>query len=113
LLAANNITNPSLVGVGQVLTIPLGGLELPSPTPLPTGLGPGAVIKYTVQCGDSLQSIAAQYNSTVDDIVKRNQIDDPNNIGPGIVLNVRINLVTPTPTATSTVAPRASATPTP
>jgi LysM repeat protein len=111
LMAANQITNPSLVSVGQILIIPLGGLELPTPTPLPTGLGPGATIKYTVQCGDSLQSIAAQFNSTVDDIVRRNNIDDPNNIGPGIVLTVRIGLVTPTPSATSTVAPRESATP--
>ena len=113
LLAANAITNPSLVGVGQVLTIPLGGFEPSTPTPLPAGLGPGAIIKYTVQCGDSLQSIAAEFNSTVDDIVRRNQIDNPDNIGPGIVLNVRIGLVTPTPTGTNTVAPRNSPTPTP
>lgn len=113
LLAANDITNPSLVGVGQVLTVPLGGFEPPTATPLPAGIGPGAIIKYLVQCGDSLQSIAAQYNSTVEDIVRRNNIENPDTIGPGIVLNVRIGIVTPTPTATNTVAPRQTSTPTP
>jgi LysM repeat protein len=112
LMAANQITNPSLVSVGQVLTVPLGGLELPTATALPADIGPGSLIRVAVQCGDSLQSIAAQFNSTVDDIVRRNKISDPNNIGPGTILIVRIGLVTPTPAGTSTVTPRESPTPT-
>lgn len=104
LMAFNQITDPTLVSVGTVLTIPVAGVELPTPTPLPTEIvnQRGVRIKYVVQCGDSLQSIAAKFNSTAEDIATRNKITDPNNIQPGQVLDVRINIATPTPAPTAT-----------
>jgi LysM repeat protein len=107
LMAFNQITDPALVSVGSVITIPVGGVELPTPTPLPTGIvnQRGARIQYVVQCGDTLQSIAAKFNSTADDIAKRNKITDPNTIHPGQVLDVRLNIATPTPAPTATKSP--------
>ncbi len=104
LMAFNQITDPTLVSVGTVLTIQVAGVELPTPTPLPTEIvnQRGVRITYVVQCGDSLQSIAAKFNSTAEDIATRNKITDPNNIEPGQVLDVRINIATPTPAPTAT-----------
>ena len=68
----------------------------------------GTRIDYTVQAGDSIRSIADQFNSTVEDIlaINKDKIDDENNIPVGVILVVRVNLVTPTPTfaPTSTLA---------
>jgi LysM repeat protein len=109
LMAFNQVLDPVLVSVGTVITIPVEGVELPTPTPLPTGLPRGSRIRYVVQCGDSLQLIAAKFNSTAEDIAQRNRITDLNTIQPGQVLEVRINIATPTPTIqpTSTGAPAA------
>jgi LysM repeat protein len=64
--------------------------------------------------GDTLAYIASLFNSTVEDIIAQNKITDVNLIYPGMVLKVRVNLVTPTPTrqATSTLV-LMTATPTP
>lgn len=105
LLAVNQIANPNLVSQGQSLIIPTGDEKLPTPTPLPTGLGRGAVIKYAVECGDTLEIIAAKFNSTAADIAKRNRITDATNIQIGQIIEVRVNLVTPTPAPTATAAP--------
>jgi LysM repeat protein len=106
LIAVNNLdpTNP-IIRVGDQLTIPGPDAELPTVTPLPDNLRPGTQIEYTVQAGDSLAIIADKFNSTVDDIIDGNEIDDPNNIFVGQILVVRINLVTPVPTKIETVTP--------
>ena len=60
---------------------------------------------YTVQAGDSIGSIANQFNSTFEDILAINEdkIDDENNIPVGVVFVIRVNLVTPTPTFAPTI----------
>ena len=83
-------------------------------TLLPTGLPHGAKLNYVVQCGDTLDSIAAKFNSTGADIAKTNNITNPTSIQIGQVLIVRINIATPTAQPTNTQAPAgaaASATP--
>lgn len=115
MMALNNLADASALSVGQTLIIPTGDEELPTATPLPTGLPRGARLEYIVQCGDTLDSIAAQFNSTGDDIATENEIDDPLSIQIGDVLIVRANIATPTPTGTATntsVAPAATETPT-
>jgi LysM repeat protein len=52
--------------------------------------------------GDSLLSIALQFNSTVEAIKTENKIENENEIFVGQVLVVPVNLVTPVPTATIT-----------
>jgi LysM repeat protein len=112
----NNITDPSVLAVGQKLLIPGADTKLPTATPLPTGLPRGAKLTYIVQCGDTLDTIAAKFNSTGDDIAKTNNIKDPLSIQIGQSLQIRVNIATATPTATGkgpTSTPAATATATP
>lgn len=106
LIAVNNLdpTNP-IIRVGDQLTIPGPDAEMPTVTPLPDNLRPGTKIDYTVQSGDTLAIIAEKFNSTMEDIIEENEIDDPNNIFVGQLLVVRVNLVTPVPTKIETVTP--------
>ncbi|MBC8332456.1 MAG: LysM peptidoglycan-binding domain-containing protein [Anaerolineae bacterium] len=92
--------NP-IIKVGDELLIPPPGTELPTATPLPDYLPPGSRVEYTVQPGDNLGLIAEKFNSTVDDIIERNDelAENPNDLYVGQVLVVRVNLVTPAPTA--------------
>lgn len=85
----------------------------PSPTPRPTRtpgpsptLPPGAVT-YVVQRGDTLYSIARQFNTTVAELQQLNLLGESTAISVGQVLIVAV--LTPTPTAT---ARPATATPT-
>lgn len=96
----NNLTSDALA-VGQTLTIPQGQeVQTPTPTPLPTGLPRGARIQYTVLLGDTLEVIAAKFNSTAEDIARQNRRNNQDltnaDLRAGEVLVVRINLVTPT-----------------
>lgn len=100
--------NP-IIKVGDELLIPPPGTEAATPTPLPEGLPFGTKIEYTVQSGDTLAVIAATFNSTVDDILEENELEDPNSIFVGQILVVRVNLVTPVPTLAE---PEATLTPT-
>jgi LysM repeat protein len=47
-------------------------------------------------------AIADQFNSTIDAIKKENKIENENQIYPGQILIIPVNLVTPIPTATIT-----------
>jgi LysM repeat protein len=100
LMAANDITDPDQVFVNDELIIPGADFVLPTGTALPGTLFPGQEIQYRVQPGDSLESIAAQFNSTAEAIAERNEIDDPNAIGVGQILFIPTNIATPTPTFT-------------
>lgn len=62
----NNLTN-SNIKVGQVLKIPTN-----------SGTNPSNMFYYTVKKGDSLYSIARIYNTTVDEIIKLNNLKSTN-----------------------------------
>ena len=98
LMAVNNIEDPDSIFVGQVLIIPGSEDVLPTNTPLPENLLPGQRIEYHVQPNDTLESIAAQFNSTAEAIAEANEIEDPNDIGVGQIILVPVNIATPTPT---------------
>ncbi len=100
LMAANNITEADQLFVNDELTIPSPDFVLPTKTPVPDNLFPGQEIEYVVDPGDTLESIASQFNSTAEAIAERNEIEDPNDIGVGDVLIVPVNIATPTPTFT-------------
>jgi peptidoglycan/xylan/chitin deacetylase (PgdA/CDA1 family) len=89
LAAANNITNYSLIYVGQVLIIP--GTTITPP--------PSTTVKYTVKSGDTLYKIATMYNTTVAKIAAANNITNVNSIYVGQVLIIPTTTVTP-PTTT-------------
>jgi len=100
IIAYNNLPDPNNIPVGTELLIPAADAELPTETPLPTTLRPGDKISYLVRPGDTLESIAAKFNSTAEAIAKENKIEDPNSIGVGIVLRVPFGIATPTPSHT-------------
>lgn len=72
---ANGITNPSLIRTGQKLRIP-GVTATATKTTTATRT-------YTVQSGDTLLKIAAKYGTTVDAIVKANNLKNPSVIRVG------------------------------
>jgi LysM repeat protein len=102
LITVNNLdpANPT-IRVGDKLIIPSTDTKLPTPTPLPTNIG-RVKIDYQVQLGDSLLSIAVQFNSTLDAIKRENNLENENQIYIGQNLIIPVNLVTPVPTMTNT-----------
>ena len=98
---------------GQEILLPYPGMPLPTATPIPADLQRGTKLSYTVQAGDTLAGIAALFNSTVDDIITENELDDPNAIFVGQQLTIPTNLVTATATFPPTSTAAASATTTP
>lgn len=106
LLAINNF-NPGECPIrpGDKILIPAPGQELPTPTPVPQDLPRGTKIEYVVQTNDNLDTIAARFNSTVEDIMLQNKLTDKNKINVGQILIIRVNLVTPTATRPPTNTP--------
>jgi LysM repeat protein len=98
---------------GQKLHLPYPGMPLPTPTPIPPELPRGTKVDYYVQAGDTLALIAAKFNSTIDDIIKENKIEDSNSIFVGQKLVIPINMVTATATRPSTSTPVTPGTPFP
>src|SRR5262245_5379500 len=82
LIQANNIANPNLIFVGQVLIIPAGGTTPPppAPTPVPGGNPPPTTgqTTYVVQRGDTLGLIAQRFGTTYLAIAAANGIANPN-----------------------------------
>ena len=68
----NNIPNPNLIYVGQILKIN----------------GTSSSTTYTVKSGDTLSEIAQKYNTTIDNLVSKNGIKDKNKIYVGQVLKI-------------------------
>jgi LysM repeat protein len=99
------------VRVGQEITVPNPDYPLPTETPIPENVAFGTKTDYTIQAGDTLAAIASKFNSTVEDIIKENNITDPNKISVGTLIVVRMNLVTPTLTPHPTITAGPSLTP--
>jgi LysM repeat protein len=108
--------NPNIdinnISPGQSLILPNPGLSCPTATPVDlTALQRGKEVEYVIQAGDSIAAIASQFNSTAEDILDKNNIDDANKIFVGQVIIVRVNLVTPTITPNPTITPGPTVTP--
>jgi LysM repeat protein len=69
IVETNNLSNINLIGVGTSLTIPVPPGE------------EGTI--HTVQRGENLAGIAAEYGVTADDIVLANNLNDPNRVYVG------------------------------
>jgi LysM repeat protein len=104
---ANGSIDPStqIVYPGQEILLPNPGLPLPTATPIPADLPRGTKLSYFVQAGDTLAGIAAVFNSTVDEIIAANDLDDPNAIFVGQELIIPANIVTATATRPPTSTP--------
>lgn len=80
--AANNITSPYIITVGQQLTVPL-----------PAGSKTNCQFIYTVQSGDSLYSLAQKYGVTWEAIASANEIYHPFTIVPGQCLIIPLSRI--------------------
>jgi LysM repeat protein len=107
LAQVNGITDPNMLFAGQVLVIPDGSAPLPPTPTAPPGPVDGTLVHYTVQPGDGVFAIARRYNTTVDAIVARNNLDNPNYVMSGQVLEIVVG------DKTSKPVPRPTATPVP
>src|SRR5687768_17535490 len=90
---------------GMSLVIPNPDYQLPTATAVPADLPRGTKLEYTVQTGDSLGAIAATFNSTEEEIIKENNIEDASKIFVGQLLIIPVNIVTPTATRPPTSTP--------
>jgi len=99
------VENDGLYFVGQTIIIPKPGTELSTPTPLPSNIGRGTRIDYTILPGDTLAGIAAKFNSLEEEIISVNNIEDANALQAGDTLKIPVNLVTATATLPPTSTP--------
>ena len=106
LLTINNFTGCP-IKPGDTIRIPAPGQELPTETPMPTGVAKGSKYEYVIKLGDTLASIASKFNADIEEIMKDNKITDANKIDVGQQLIIKVNMVTPTNTLapTSTLNP--------
>jgi len=112
LLAINNFGSSCPIKPGDKILIPAVDTQLPTETPIPADIGRGTKINYIVKLGDSMDGIASKFNTTVEDILLQNKIDDANTLFAGQELIIRVNLVTPTPTIAPTSTTAATTVPT-
>lgn len=74
ILRYNNIADANRIYVGETLAIPAGTLQSPR--------------THIVRPGESLWYIAKMYNMTVEDLMNKNNLGNPNVLYPGQILNV-------------------------
>lgn len=93
--SANGISDPALIFVGQVLTIPTMAGAPVATSPRPATTGPAASVpaptttaSYTVSAGDTLADIAARFGSDAATVAELNAIENPGLIVVGQVLTV-------------------------
>lgn len=116
----NNITNPNIIVIGQVLKIPVSDAvveptdevtptTVPEVTVTPTETSPSEEIIHIVASGDNLYRIASRYGTTVRAISELNNLENPNLIHIGLQLRIPATATNP---PTPTVAPEETALPT-
>ena len=101
LLLDNNpeiMQNGGVYFVGQTIRVPPAGTIRNTPTPIPASLPRGTRIEYQVLPGDTLAGIAAAFNSREADIMALNNIESPNALLAGQILQIPVNHVTVTVT---------------
>ena len=84
LVQINGIKNPNLIYVGQEIKIPVAEA---APAPAAAAASYATTI-YKIKPGDNLTKIAKEFNTTVEELVKLNNIANPNLIIAGADLVV-------------------------
>ncbi len=107
---ANGMSEPYIIHFGNQLTIPVPGgapAPAPGPDPAPAPAQPAGAATHTVQRGENLAVIAAQYNTNYIELARLNGIADPYILHVGQVLQV------PAPAGTTAPPPAAEPAPAP
>ncbi len=99
LQAANNLSNPDLLRVGQRLCVPIAA--------------PAASTVHVVQAGDTLLALALRYGVSLDALVRVNNLSDPNRLAVGqrLLIPVENNATAPSQPAALPAVPAASVVP--
>ena len=97
--------NSGFIRAGDTIEIPLPGTVLPTSTPIPSNLRSGTLIEHRVLPGETLAGIAFRFNSIAENIMEENGLTDANTLQAGQILQIPVNLVTPTATLPSTSTP--------
>ncbi len=97
LLWLNNLSDQPLLHPGDQLTIRLGEGQTPPPPPTPP-------TTHVVKVGQTLWTIAALYQVTVEDLLWLNNLSADSLLQPGDELQVRLDPNRPRPTPTPLVA---------
>lgn len=86
----NNISNPNLIRVGQVLTVASSTNTAKSATSQSTTASSAATTSttYTVKSGDTLSGIATKFNTSYTKLAQINNISNPNLIRVGQQLQI-------------------------
>lgn len=106
LLAINNFAGQCPIKPGDKILIPAPNQTLPTDTPIPADMTRGKKIDYVIKLGDTLDIIAAKFNTTKEAIIKENKITDPNQLFAGQTLVIPVNIATPTRTTAPTSTPQ-------
>lgn len=101
----NGLTEESVLRPGETVKVRLGPGESPPPTPTPK-------LTHIVQEGETLWTIAALNDLSVDELVALNNLSEEAILQPGDELLIR-ETSTPVPTVTPTAAPQSEQTPPP
>uniref|UniRef100_UPI0040284CA8 LysM peptidoglycan-binding domain-containing protein n=1 Tax=Lachnospira eligens TaxID=39485 RepID=UPI0040284CA8 len=78
LVELNGIDNPDLIYPGNEIIVKAGSSR-----------DDDCDVVYQVRPGDTLSEIAARYNTTVDELVELNGIDNPDLIYPDTILKIK------------------------
>ena len=105
LTSLNNLSNPNLIYVGQVLKVAGSSTSVSTSTSSSSASQATTSGTYTVKAGDTLSSIASSYNTTTAALASANSISNANLIYVGQVLRV-----TGTSSSTSTTTSSTSST---
>ena len=87
---ANRLANPSVLRVGQRLTIPgtTASTTAPAPAPAKLAAAPPAPVVHVVAFGENLTGIARRYGSSVAGIAKANRLANPSFLRVGQRLTI-------------------------
>jgi len=97
---ANNLANPNVLSIGQVLNLP--GSAAPGPGPTPS---PQTESTYIVQLGDNLFRIGLKFGISWVQIAEANGLVNPNVITVGDELKIPVDAPGPAPAFSHVVKP--------
>lgn len=95
------------IGIGDEVIIPGADQQVATSTPIPLDqYTTGQVVAYTVEMNDSYNDIATKFNTTLESIQRLNNVNVYTTFPQfGQVLQIEVNLVTPTPLPTPSETP--------